>query len=144
MNYLEQSDIFRGLGILVKLNQPTDFLKVKETLTRIGIAGRDNTLIQSCHILHKRGMYSILHFKELFLLDGKVDKTNIGKFDVSRRNLIVRLLFKWELIDVVEPELILDDDLHPKIKIISFSQKSAWNLVSKYKIGSWKKKVTVE
>ena len=121
----------------VSLKEPDDFLKVRETLTRIGVASRkERKLYQSCHILHKRGKYYIVHFKELFALDGK--PANISLNDVQRRNRIAKLLSDWGLISVVtEGEL----DLAPlnQIKVLSFKDKSEWTLESKYNIG--KKKV---
>ena len=123
----------------VSLKEPDDFLKVRETLTRIGVASRkERKLYQSCHILHKRGKYYIVHFKELFALDGK--PANISLNDVQRRNRIAKLLSDWGLISVVtEGEL----DLAPlnQIKVLSFKDKSEWTLESKYNIG--KKKVAV-
>lgn len=120
----------------VRLKNPEDFLKIKETLSRIGLASKkENTLYQSCHILHKQGKYYIVHFKELFLLDGK-DST-LAEGDVARRNRIVTLLEEWELLDIVDPDKI--DDLQSplnQIKIIPFKEKSNWNLVTKYTIGN--------
>ena len=118
----------------VTLNEPDDFLKIRETLTRIGVASRkDNKLYQSCHILHKQGRYYIVHFKELFALDGK--KTNLSLNDVQRRNRIAKLLSDWGLINVVEEERI--EDLAPlnQIKVLSFKEKDEWSLESKYNIG---------
>ena len=118
------------------LENPDDFLKVRETLTRIGVASRkDKTLYQSCHILHKRGKYYIVHFKELFKLDGK--NTQIEEEDVQRRNLICSLLEEWELIELVDKSKI-EDKLHiKKIKIIPFSKKEEWELIAKYNIGKY-------
>lgn len=120
----------------VSLKNPEDFLKIKETLSRIGLASKkENTLYQSCHILHKQGKYYIVHFKELFLLDGK-DST-LAEGDVARRNRIVTLLEEWELLDIVDPDKI--EDLQSplnQIKIIPFKEKSNWNLVTKYTIGN--------
>jgi len=118
----------------ITLAEPDDFLKVKETLTRIGVASRkDNRLYQSCHILHKQGRYFIVHFKELFLLDGK--KSNLEKNDVARRNTIAQLLSDWGLVDIVRQE---DRDQAPlrQIKIISFRDKNNWELLPKYNIGN--------
>jgi hypothetical protein len=128
------SDVVESL-VEVTLVDPQNFLKVKETLTRIGVASkRDNTLFQSCHILHKRGKYYIVHFKEMFLLDGK--EANFDEVDKGRRNTITRLLEEWGLIDVVDPERIQEPTLSVSdIKIIPFGQKSQWNLVQKYTIG---------
>ena len=120
----------------VRLKNAEDFLKVRETLSRIGLASKkDNTLYQSCHILHKQGKYYIVHFKELFLLDGK-DST-ISEGDVARRNRIIHLLDEWELIEVVDYNKI-EEPISPlsQIKIIPFKDKDKWNLVTKYTIGS--------
>ncbi len=120
----------------VKLNEPDDFLKVRETLSRIGVASRkDRILYQSCHILHKQGRYFIVHFKELFALDGK--PTNITLNDVERRNTIASLLGDWELIEIVgvaEPKAPLS-----QIKVLSYRDKEDWVLETKYNIGSKKK-----
>lgn len=117
-----------------------DFLKVKETLTRIGIASRkDKTLYQSCHILHKQGRYYIVHFKELFGLDGK--PSNIVESDIARRNAIAKLLQEWELIDVVDKSILESELMAPisQIKILPYKEKDDWNLVAKYNIGKRKK-----
>jgi len=132
-------DIFKGVGVEVTLNVEDDFLKVRETLTRIGVSSRkDKILYQSCHILHKQGRYAIVHFKELFQLDGK--PTDITENDIQRRNAIARLLEEWGLVKVSNPELMGDNiaPLH-QIKIISHKEKDEWNLVPKYNIG---KKIT--
>jgi hypothetical protein len=118
----------------VILTEPDDFLKVRETLTRIGVASRkERKLYQSCHILHKQGRYYIVHFKELFALDGK--KTNLSLNDVQRRNRITKLLSDWGLISVVKEESI--EDLAPlnQIKVLAFKEKDEWTLESKYNIG---------
>ena len=119
----------------VTLNKSDDFLKVKETLTRIGLASKkDNTLYQSCHILHKQGKYYIVHFKELFALDGK--PSDITENDLARRNTIANLLEEWELIDIVRPTQTQDPIVSlSQVKIIPYKEKSEWNLVSKYNIG---------
>jgi len=120
----------------VRLKNAEDFLKVRETLSRIGLASKkDNTLYQSCHILHKQGKYYIVHFKELFLLDGK-DST-ISEGDVARRNRIIHLLDEWELIEVVDYKKI-EEPISPlsQIKIIPFKEKDKWNLITKYTIGA--------
>ena len=123
----------------VTIKQPDDFLKVRETLTRIGVASRkDKTLFQSCHILHKQGKYYITHFKELFALDGKY--ANITVNDVQRRNRIVKLLVDWGLVDLLEEEKILDIAPLNQIKVIAYKEKSEWTLEQKYNIGSKKKK----
>ena len=121
--------------IEVTLKEPDDFLKVKETLTRIGVASKkSNTLFQSCHILHKQGKYYIVHFKELFALDGK--PTNFGDEDTGRRNTIANLLAEWELVSLVDPERSKEPTASLQtIKIIPFGQKSEWELVAKYNIG---------
>jgi hypothetical protein len=128
-------DVFNGLGAEITLANDEDFLKVKETLTRIGVASRrDNTLYQSCHILHKRGRYAILHFKELFILDGKSDQTNFTDEDEQRRNTIAKLIDEWGLAKLVS-ELGETTSLR-RIKIVPFREKSEWNLVAKYTIGN--------
>ena len=123
----------------VKLKEPDDFLKVRETLSRIGVASRkERKLYQSCHILHKQGRYFIVHFKELFALDGK--GTNISENDVSRRNSIASLLSDWGLVEIIgnsEPKAPLS-----QIKVISFKEKHEWTLETKYNIG--KKKLDQE
>ena len=120
----------------VTLNENDDFLKVRETLTRIGVASKkDQTLFQSCHILHKRGQYYIVHFKELFALDGK--PTDISENDLSRRNAIVKLLEDWGLVTVVRKEQIETPPpiFLSQIKILSHKEKDDWELVPKYNIG---------
>ena len=126
--------------IEVKLSEPDDFLKVRETLTRIGVASRkEKKLYQSCHILHKQGKYYIVHFKELFALDGKY--ANITVNDVQRRNRITRLLIDWGLINVVNESAILDIAPLNQIKVLPFRDKNEWTLEPKYNIG---KKTRVE
>jgi len=123
----------------VTLNEREDFLKVRETLTRIGVASKkDQTLYQSCHILHKQGKYYIVHFKELFLLDGK--EADLSENDIGRRNTICRLLEEWGLLSVVDPESI-QDPVSPlsQIKIVSHKEKAEWALVAKYTIGKKKR-----
>jgi len=121
----------------VTLKQPDDFLKVKETLTRIGVASKkSNTLFQSCHILHKQGKYYIVHFKELFALDGK--PSDFTEEDQSRRNTIANLLEEWELVDIVNVEKVANAGSLSTIKVIPFNQKSEWELVAKYNIGKKK------
>ena len=119
----------------VTLGEKDDFLKVRETLTRIGVASKkDKTLFQSCHILHKQGKYYIVHFKELFALDGKA--TDISENDISRRNTIANLLEDWELIKLVRPEKSKETTVSvSQIKIITHKEKDDWNLVPKYNIG---------
>ena len=118
----------------VTIKQPDDFLKVRETLTRIGVASRkDKTLFQSCHILHKQGKYYITHFKELFALDGK--NSTLTENDIQRRNTITLLLQDWNLIDVVNTTLVENKAPLSQIKVLPFKEKSEWNLVAKYNIG---------
>jgi hypothetical protein len=118
----------------VTLKVADDFLKVRETLSRIGVASRkDKTLYQSCHILHKQGRYYIVHFKELFALDGK--PTDITDNDLQRRNTIAKLLKDWNLIDVVHPEQYADMAPLSQIKVLPFKEKDEWTLVQKYNIG---------
>jgi len=119
----------------VTLREPDDFLKVRETLTRIGVASRrENKLFQSCHILHKQGRYFIVHFKELFLLDGK--PSNLMGNDLGRRNTIVTLLSDWGLVEPVNPEQLKDTAPLRQIKIISYRDKDDWELCAKYNIGA--------
>ena len=119
----------------VTLGEPDDFLKVRETLTRIGVASRkDKKLFQSCHILHKRGRYFIVHFKELFLLDGK--KSNLEAGDLERRNTITTLLSDWGLVDIVNKEQVTGKAPLRQIKIVAHRDKSEWELCQKYNIGS--------
>ena len=126
--------------IEVKLNEPDDFLKVRETLTRIGVASRkEKKLYQSCHILHKQGKYYIVHFKELFALDGKY--ANLTVNDVQRRNRITRLLADWGLISVVKEDSIQDIAPLNQIKVLPYKDKHEWTLEQKYNIG---KKTKVE
>jgi hypothetical protein len=127
--------------IEVSLNEPDDFLKVRETLTRIGVASRkEKKIYQSCHILHKQGRYYIVHFKELFALDGK--HANLTVNDVQRRNRIVQLLSDWGLITVISPEKVTDIAPLNQIKVLSYKDKDEWELETKYNIG--KKKVKSE
>jgi len=132
----KQSDM-----VEVLLSEPDDFLKVRETLTRIGVASRkEKKIYQSCHILHKQGKYYIVHFKELFALDGK--NTNLSLNDVQRRNRIIQLLSDWGLITVVTPDKISDLAPLNQIKVLAFKEKDEWTLESKYNIG--RKKTTAE
>ena len=122
----------------VTINEPDDFLKVRETLTRIGVASRkEKKLYQSCHILHKQGRYYIVHFKELFALDGKY--ANITVNDIQRRNRIARLLSDWDLITIVDESSILDIAPLNQIKVLSYKEKGEWELEQKYNIGAKKK-----
>ena len=119
----------------ITLNEPDDFLKIRETLTRIGVASRkDQKLYQSCHTLHKQGRYFIVHFKELFLLDGK--PSNLLLNDIQRRNTIATLLADWGLITLVNPEEAKDIAPLRQIKVIPFKEKSEWQLCPKYNIGN--------
>ena len=121
----------------VKLKQPDDFLKVRETLTRIGVASRnEKKLYQSCHILHKQGRYYIVHFKELFLLDGK--NSDFSDNDLQRRNRITKLLSDWGLVDVVNEQMIEEASSISQIKILPHKEKTEWELIPKYSIGSKK------
>jgi hypothetical protein len=131
----QQSDM-----VEVSLAEPDDFLKVRETLTRIGVASRkEKKIYQSCHILHKQGRYYIVHFKELFALDGK--HTNLSLNDVQRRNRIIQLLSDWGLITVTTPEKIEDVAPLNQIKVLAFKEKDEWTLESKYNIGRKKTEV---
>ena len=124
--------------IEVTLNEPDDFLKVRKTLTRIGVASRkEKKLYQSCHILHKQGKYYIVHFKELFALDGK--RANITVNDVQRRNRIIQLLLDWGLISVVDVSGVTDIAPLNQIKVLSYREKNEWELETKYNIGKRKK-----
>jgi hypothetical protein len=134
-----EKGLFRGVGVEVDIKKPDNFLKIKETLTRIGIAPPSaKVLYQSCHILHKRDLnsvshYAILHFKELFQLDGK--EAMFDDQDIPRRNAVVRLLEEWDLVDIVNPtdaQVVADIKT---IKILNFKEKNDWELVAKYKIG---------
>jgi len=121
----------------VKLAEEEDFLKVKETLTRMGVASKkDKILYQSCHILHKQGRYYVVHFKELFALDGK--PTNFTDEDRSRRNTIVSLLEEWNLVKIMNKKLLEDKIPLNQVKIISFKEKDSWQLTSKYSVGKKK------
>jgi Bacteriophage translational regulator len=132
---MENDDIFDGLGVEITLKTKEDFLKVKETLTRIGISSRtDKKLWQSCHILHKRGKYAIMHFKEMFVLDGL--SSDISDEDLGRRNVIVKLLVEWGLIVPVDEEEYKEPMIPlNKLKIISHKEKGDWQLIPKYHIG---------
>ena len=134
---IQITDWTPGSMLEVTLNEPDDFLKIRETLTRIGVASKkSNTLFQSCHILHKQGKYYIVHFKELFALDGK--QTDLNEDDIARRNTIAKLLAEWDLVNVVEEQQLQPADSMSSIKVIPFSQKTEWDLVAKYNIGKKK------
>tara|TARA_S200000501_G_C20158074_1_gene454614 strand:+ start:34 stop:465 length:432 start_codon:yes stop_codon:yes gene_type:complete len=125
--------------IEISLSEPDDFLKVRETLTRIGVASRkEKKIYQSCHILHKQGRYYIVHFKELFALDGK--RANLTLNDVQRRNRIVQLLVDWGLVEIINADKIQDIAPLNQIKVLSYKDKGDWILETKYNIGSKKKK----
>ena len=125
----------------INLKEPDDFLKVRETLTRIGVASRkEKKLYQSCHILHKKGQYYIVHFKELFALDGK--RVNLSENDVQRRNRIIKLLSDWGLVEIVQEQVVSDAAPLSQIKVIAYKEKGDWILESKYNIG--KKRQTNE
>ena len=126
----------------VTLNEPDDFLKVRETLTRIGVASRkEKKIYQSCHILHKQGRYFLVHFKELFALDGK--HANLTSNDVQRRNRIAQLLVDWGLVGIVNSDTIQDVAPLNQIKVLAYKDKGDWILETKYNIGGKKKKVEV-
>lgn len=134
----DEIDLFKGVGVLVSIQNPDDFLKIKETLTRIGVSSKkEKTLYQSCHILHKQGQYAIVHFKELFKLDGK--ETDLNDKDLQRRNSIAKLLGEWNLLNINEKGFSewSEDKFVPiqEIKILSFKEKNEWKLVAKYNIG---------
>ena len=124
--------------IEITLNEPDDFLKVRETLTRIGVASRkEKKIYQSCHILHRQGRYYIVHFKELFALDGK--HANLTQNDVQRRNRIIQLLCDWGLVTVITPEKVTDIAPLNQIKVLAYKEKGDWILETKYNIGKKKK-----
>ena len=128
-------DIFEGLGVEVNLKNKEDFLKIKETLTRIGVSSKsEKKLYQSCHILHKRGRYAIMHFKEMFILDDL--ESDITVDDIARRNTIVKLLVEWGLVSAVDPQRYAEPQLSlARLKIISHKDKDNWELIPKYYIG---------
>ena len=134
MNEVREVQWTKDDMVEVNLKEPDDFLKVRETLTRIGVASRkEKKLFQSCHILHKKGQYYIVHFKELFALDGK--KANLSENDVQRRNRIIKLLSDWGLVEIVKESAIKDAAPLSQIKVISYKDKGEWTLESKYNIG---------
>ena len=141
MSVVTESDIKWSSDQMVEisLNEPDDFLKVRETLTRIGVASRkEKKIYQSCHILHKQGRYFLVHFKELFALDGK--HANLTTNDVQRRNRIAQLLSDWLLVEVLNTEQIKDIAPLNQIKVLAYRDKGDWILETKYNIGSKKKK----
>tara|TARA_B100000085_G_scaffold274826_1_gene291978 strand:- start:2122 stop:2568 length:447 start_codon:yes stop_codon:yes gene_type:complete len=145
MSVVQEPEVNWTLDQMVEvvLNEPDDFLKVRETLTRIGVASRkEKKIYQSCHILHKQGKYYLVHFKELFALDGK--PANLTVNDVQRRNRITQLLADWGLIVVVNPEKIQDIAPLNQIKVLSYKDKGEWILETKYNIGAKKKKEEVQ
>ena len=134
-NNIEVKDWTPASMLEVSLNEPDDFLKIRETLTRIGVASRkDQKLYQSCHILHKQGRYFIVHFKELFLLDGK--PSNLVENDLERRNTIATLLADWGLVSIINPERSKSLAQLRQIKVIPFTEKAQWELCPKYNIGN--------
>ena len=134
MNEVKEVHWTKDDMIEVSLKEPDDFLKVRETLTRIGVASRkEKKLYQSCHILHKKGQYYIVHFKELFALDGK--KANLSENDVQRRNRIIKLLSDWGLVEIVNETLIKEAAPLSQIKVIAYKEKGDWTLESNYNIG---------
>lgn len=128
-------DVFKGKGVEIRLGEEEDFLLIVETLSRIGIASNEKkTLTQSCHLLHKRGRYAIVHFLEMMELDGR--KTNFNDEDRARRNLIAHLLQDWELCKIVDEEKYKTPMAHiSKVKVLPYSQKKDWTLVPKYQVG---------
>ena len=128
-------NIFEGLGVEIRLKNEEDFMKGKETLTRNGVSSKnDKKLYQSCHILHKRGRYAIMHFKEMFVLDGL--DSDMSEDDLGRRNTIVKLLVEWGLIDVIDPIKYAQPQLSlARLKIIPHKEKKEWTLIPKYHIG---------
>lgn len=135
---METEDIFKGYGVEVTLNDPENFLKIKETLTRMGVSSKNqNKLYQSCHILHKRGRYAILHFKELLGLDGL--DTDADETDIGRRNIIVGLLAEWGLLDIIDKGKACEPLISIKqLKIIPHKEKGQWELIPKYHVGKKK------
>jgi len=131
-------DIFKGLGVEIRLLDPDDFLVIKETLTRIGVASKkDNTLFQSCHILHKQGRYAIMHFLQMFKLDGK--PSNFSENDQARLNTIANLLDDWGLVEIINKDKTKEPVVPVSyLKIVSYKDKKNWNLQSKYSIGTHK------
>ena len=144
MTYVRESEVSWAPDQMVEivLGEPDDFLKVRETLTRIGVASRkEKKIYQSCHILHKQGKYYLVHFKELFALDGK--HANLTQNDVQRRNRIAQLLTDWGLVSIVNVDKVKDIAPLNQIKVLSYKDKNDWKLETKYNIGSKKKKEEV-
>lgn len=128
------TSVFQGYGVEIDILNEDNFLKIKETLTRIGIASKKtNELYQSCHILHKKGRYAIVHFKEMFALDGR--STTLDEQDIKRRNYIAKLLEQWGLCKLVD-EASISSGKSSNVKIVGFADKKNWNLISKYTIGT--------
>ena len=135
---MDETDLFRGCGIEVKLADDQAFLKIKETLTRMGVASRkEKHLYQSCHILHKQSRYVILHFKELFRLDGK--PTNFSDEDIARRNKITSLLEEWKLLEVLNKSQLEPMAAMSQVKVINYKEKNDWTLSAKYLVGNKQK-----
>jgi hypothetical protein len=129
-----EDDIFEGLGVEILLKTKEDFLKVKETLTRLGVSSKkEKKLYQSCHILHKRGRYAIMHFKEMFILDDL--ENNITREDLQRRNTIVKLLVDWGLVEAIDSDRYSDQISLARIKILPHKEKCEWELIPKYHVG---------
>jgi hypothetical protein len=127
-------DIFSGLGVEIKLKNKEDFLKVKETLTRLGVSSKkEKKLYQSCHILHKRGRYAIMHFKEMFILDDL--ESDVSREDLQRRNTIVKLLVDWGLVEAINADKYSDQISLARIKILPHKEKHEWELIPKYHVG---------
>ena len=125
-------DLFKGYGVEIKLNKSSDFLVVKETLTRMGVPNvNDKKLFQSCHILHKQGRYVIIHYKELYAFDGK--SIEVSEEDILRRNRIVSLLAEWNLIKILHPDMIANQIPINQLKILNFKEKHEWSLEPKYR-----------
>lgn len=132
-----EEDIFSGYGVEITLNDPQDFLVIKETLTRIGVASqKQKKLYQSCHLLHKRGRYRIMHFKELFALDHK--ETDFSEQDLQRRNAICQLLMDWGLVNITDKTQISNMGPLSLVKVIQHKEKDQWQLFTKYSIGKKK------
>lgn len=128
------NDIFNGKGVEIRIGEEDNFLRIKETLTRIGVESKKgSTLYQSCHILHKKGRYAIVHFKELFELDGRASDFNDD--DKARRNLIAKLIAEWGLCVIVDPETLKPIAKMDQLTVLSFAQKKTWTLVPKYTMG---------
>jgi hypothetical protein len=132
---MSEKDIFSGFGVEITIVEKDDFLKVRETLTRIGVASKkEKILYQSCHILHKQGRYAIVHFKELFSLDGK--PTDLSENDIARRNTVTNLLSDWGLLKIVKEDSTKEPTVSlSQVKILSHKEKGDWQLIPKYNIG---------